>query len=64
MRARLEWSDVKMLRAILVLLDTKSWHSSPRSEHSDTNEEKGDLAEIREAVEYIYHFPLQGATGG
>ena len=45
MRTRLEWSDVKMLRAILVLLDTQSWRPSTRSEHSDTNEEEDDLAE-------------------
>lgn len=39
MRAQLEWSDVKMLTAILVLLDTQSWSHSPsqsRSNHSDT----------------------------
>ena len=57
MRARLEWSDVKMLRAILVLLDTQSWQSSPEGEHSNTDEEEDDLTEIREAVEYItLHF--------
>ena len=62
MRVRLEWSEVKMLRAILVLLDTHSWRPSPRSEQSDTDEEENDLAEIREAVEYITsHFrePLE-----
>ena len=62
MRTRLEWSDVEMLRAILVLLDTQSWRSSPRNEHSDTDEEEDDLAEIREAIEYITsHFrePLE-----
>ena len=61
MRARLELSDVKMFRAILVFLDTQSWCPSGRSEHSET-EENDDLAEIREAVECITsHFrePLQ-----
>jgi len=53
MRGRLEWSDVKMLRAILVFLDAQSWCPSPRSEQSDTDEEESDLAEMREAVEYI-----------
>ena len=53
MRARLEWSDVKMLRSVLVLLDIQSWRHSPRSEHSDTDEEEDDLDEIKEAVEYI-----------
>ena len=42
-----------MLRAILVFLDTQSWESSPAREHSDSDEEEDDLAEIREAVEYI-----------
>lgn len=33
MQVRLEWSDVKMLRAILVL-DTKSWQTSPVSKRT------------------------------
>ena len=54
MRARLEWSDVKMLRAILVFLDTHIWPPPPaRGKHSDTDEEEDDLTEIKEAVEYI-----------
>ena len=56
-----------MPRAILVLLDIQCWHPSPSSEHSDTDEEENDLAEIREADQYITsHFrePLEakGAT--
>ena len=60
LQARLEWSDVKMLMAILVFLDTQSWQ--PHSSLSATNDENSDLAEIREAVEYITcHFrePLE-----
>ena len=45
--ARLEWSDVKILRAISVFLDTQSWRFSPSN---GTTEEE---YEIREAVEYI-----------
>ena len=66
MRARLEWSDVRMLRTILVFLDTKSWLSLASSEvnGSDTEEKEDDLAltEIQEAVEYLTsHFrePLE-----
>ena len=58
-RARLEWSDVTILRAVLVFLDTQGWRLS-RSAPED--EEADDLAEIREAVEYITsHFrePLE-----
>lgn len=61
MRARLEWSDVRMLRAILVLLDTQSWQLSPSS-NSEEEDLEDDLAEMREAVEYITsHFrePLE-----
>ena len=42
-----------MLRAILVLLDTQSWQSSPADKHSNTDEKEDDLAEISEAIEYI-----------
>ncbi len=55
MRSRLEWSDIKMLRSILVFLDTQSWCKSGDSEDDD-------LDEINAAVEYITsHFrePLE-----
>ena len=65
MRARLQWSDVQMLRAILVFLDTQGW--SLPVPPGPTNPEEGiaipdDLAEVREAVELITsHFrePLE-----
>ena len=40
MKARLEWSNLELLRATLVFLDTKSWK----------REETGDLNEIQAAV--------------
>ena len=46
MRVRLEWTDVKLLRAILVFLDTCSW--AARGEMADD-----DMADIRAAVEHI-----------
>ena len=46
MRERLEWTDVKLLRAILVFRDTCSW--AARGEMADD-----DMAEIRAAVEHI-----------
>lgn len=57
MRSRLEWSDVQMLRSILVFLDTQSWCKRADSEDDD-------LDEINAAVEYITsHFrePLEAA---
>ena len=55
-------SDVKMLRAILVLLNTQSWCCPPRRQLDDMEEEDDNLAEVKEAVEYITsHFrePLE-----
>lgn len=55
MRSRLEWSDVEMLRAILVFLDTHSWCVSDGDDGID---------ELKAAVEYIStHFrePLEAA---
>ena len=46
MRERLEWTDVKLLRAIPVFLDTCSW--AARGEMTDDY-----MAEIRAAVEHI-----------
>ena len=58
LRERLEWSDVRMLRAIAVFLNTQSWQCTAVG--SDT--EMGDNAEIKIALEYISsHFrePLE-----
>ena len=44
MRATLEWSDVGILKAIIVFLDTQSWLTlCSRSNDSDTEEEEDDL---------------------
>ena len=69
MRERLEWTDVKLLRSILVFLDTCSWTAPVRvvrrsSSSSDTEEEEeaDDKAEIRAAVEHIitvFRHPLE-----
>ena len=51
MRERLEWTDVKLLRSILVFLDTCSWAVGASS---DTSEEMADdMADVRAAVEHI-----------
>ena len=51
MRNRLQWSDVQLLRSIVVFLDTPGWHHL-----SDDSEEEADdrsLTEVKSAVEYI-----------
>ena len=58
MREWLEWTDVKLLRSILVFLDTCSWAGSAighRQSNSDTGEEEemDNVTEIRAAVEHI-----------
>ena len=50
MKTRLEWSDLKLLRAILVFNDTQNWHASPSEAEG---EDDVGLNEIRRAVEMI-----------
>lgn len=55
-KERLEWTDVKLLRSILVFVETQSWQKS-FSDHSDgAMVNLDDFAEVREAVEYIVSF--------
>ena len=61
LRTRLEWSDLKLLRAIISFLDTKGWsvQTSATARDGDTED---DLTDLKEAVEYITsHFrePLE-----
>ena len=59
LKERLEWSDLTMLRSILVFLDTQNWFGS-------LDKERDGFTEVIEAVEYIIsHFrePLE-AKGG
>lgn len=69
MRDRLEWSDVKLLRSILVFIDTQGWQTKTRIP-SDTSEVDSDetevvddvMAEIQSAVEFVasvFREPLQ-----
>ena len=54
MRARLEWSDVDLMRSVLVFLDTQSWQELDGSLHHKGEEEEemddDHLGEIRAAV--------------
>ena len=51
---RLEWSDLKLLRSILVFLETQHWIPRESSGGSDGNGDSNDgLIEIRSAVDHI-----------
>ena len=69
MRECLKWSDTKLLRCLLVFLETKSWakcsHTpAAHSDNEDNIDEDSDcsLVEVKESVEYLAaHFrsPLE-----
>lgn len=57
MRARLQWSDVDLMRSILLFLDTQSWQDS---EGSSTDDDR--LCEIKSAllsITNIFRAPLE-----
>ena len=65
---RLEWFDMKLLRSILVFLDTRSWAiNSKSSEHdsdcdSENSQDCGNMEHIITAADYIvslFHPPLE-----
>ena len=67
-KERLEWSNTKLLRSILVFLGTQSWQESfSEDTHDDEVLESVDLslddfAQVRAAVEYIisiFRIPLE-----
>lgn len=56
MKERLEWSDVKLLRAILVFLDTQTWRpviTAAGDSDSETSPDDKLLTEVKAAVELI-----------
>ena len=72
MRERLKWSDIKLLRSLLIFLETQSWakrsrqRAQPVSENEDEiDDDDGDdssLVEIKESVEHIathFRVPLE-----
>ena len=52
MRERLEWSDVKLLRAILIFLDTQTWRCVV-ADATDSSCRDKSLTEVLMAVELI-----------
>ena len=68
MKERLEWSDTKLLRCLLVILDTQTWakcSSAPLADRDDDLDEDSRLDEVKKSVEHIAtHFRLPlGAKG-
>ena len=65
MRDRLEWSDITMLRSILVFIDTQGWQaktSPSNSSESDETEVDNVVTETQSAVQFIasvFEEPLQ-----
>ena len=56
MRSRLEWSDVELLRSILLFLDTQSW----QLQEAESDENSDDrLSEIKGALVKITEAPLE-----
>ena len=56
MQERLEWSDVKLLRAILVFLDTQTWRpviTAAGDSDSETSPDDKLLTEVKAAVKLI-----------
>ena len=66
-KERLEWSDIQLMRSILVFLETQSWQKSFSEERSGDHDgmldpDADDFAEVRAAVEYIisiFRIPLE-----
>ena len=53
-KRRLEWSDVQLMRSILILVETQSWQL-----HSD---EEDAVSEVSQAAEYVvamFRVPLE-----
>ena len=61
MRTHLEWSDVDMMRSILLFLNTQSWQGSERSLNDDDNDDD-QLSEVKAAlvsITDVFRAPLE-----
>lgn len=56
MRDRLEWSNIDLLRAILIFLDTQNWQCHETETDDNLSEDDASLAEIKTAVSAITEF--------
>ena len=55
---RLEWSDIKMVRSILILIDTQGWQKS-ESESDGDDESLGDIKLAIEYIASVFREPLE-----
>ena len=61
-RERLQWSDMRLLRSILVFLDTRTWALYERQRILDDATEQGNMDDIITATDYIlslFRVPLE-----
>ena len=64
MQARFQWSDLQLLRALIVFLETQCWIQRSISDHDDTDPDDASLQEEKNAIELLsLHFrdPLEVA---
>ena len=64
MQARFEWSDLQLLKALIVFLETQCWIQRSISDHDDTDPDDASLQEEKNAIQLLsLHFrdPLEVA---
>ena len=62
MQAQLEWSDIQLLKALIVFLETQCWIQRSISAHDDTDPDDASLQEVKNSIELLSsHFrnPLE-----
>ena len=69
MRERLAWSDTKLLRSLLVFLETQSWmkRSGEIVDPATVTEKDCSLMAFKDAIEHIsnhFRLPLEAKFGG
>ena len=59
MRARLEWSDVNVMRSILLVLDTQSWQLSNESEDISDDDRLTEIKSALLSIIDVFRAPLE-----
>ena len=59
MRARLEWSDVNVMRSILLVLDTRSWQLSNESEDISDDDRLTEIKSALLSIIDVFRAPLE-----